>query len=112
VRRIVGLVSAIVVVGIGAGATTAWGHPGPARREAAKACVADARAAHPDADRAAIREAARPCLEALGLPGRARTPEQRAARQRLRACVRDVRQAHPDADARALGPLIKDCVTG
>ena len=111
-RRIIGvLAGAVVAVGAGAGAT-AWAHPGPAQRHAVRACIADARDANPDADRRALREAAQPCLEALGLPGRARTPEQRAARQALRACVRDVRQAHPDADRPELRELIRECVPG
>jgi len=98
-RIVTALTGAALAVGLGAGAT-AWAGPGrsPADRATARACLEDARRASPDADRAAVREAARPCLEAAGLAGRPRTPEQQAAREALRECLRTVRQAHPDAD--------------
>ena len=111
-RRIAGaLAGAVIAVGVSVGAT-AWAHPGPTQRHAVRACIADARAANPDADRRALREAARPCLEALGLPARPRTPEQRAAREAVRACVRDVRQTHPDAGRHELRELVRECLPG
>lgn len=99
-RRILGVaIGAALVVVAGAG-TVAWAGPGradPALREAAKACVAEAKAANPDADRATVRAAARPCLEAAGIDVRHLTPEQEARRAALRECVKAARDANPDA---------------
>jgi hypothetical protein len=113
IRRILAVaLGATLVVVMGAGAV-AWAGPGghragggggdPARREAAKQCLADARAANPDADRAAVRAAAKPCLEAAGI-----TP--RAALGRLRDCIDQVLAAHPDADRKALRSAVRDCL--
>ena len=77
-----------------------------ARRDALRKCLEGVKAANPDADRAALREAARPCLEQAGIaPGQLR---ERAAA--VKECRREVRTAHPDADRAALRDLVRDCV--
>jgi len=110
-RIAVAVTGAALAVVLGAGAA-AWAGPGltPDERAAARACLDDARQADPDAGRAAIREAARPCLEAAGLTPRPRTPEQQAAREALRACLKDLRQAHPDAGRQELRDLARPCL--
>ncbi len=111
-RRILGVAVGAVVVVAGAG-TVAWAGPGrgdPVLREAAKACVAEAKAANPDADRATIRQAATPCLEAAGIDVRDLTPEQEARRQALRECVKAARDGNPDAERPALREAVRACL--
>ena len=100
-RRILGIaLGTTLVVVVGAGAV-AWAGPGrgdPGKREAAKQCLADARAANPDADKAAIREAAKPCLEAAGIAPKELTAQQQARRDAAKACLQAAKEANPDAD--------------
>jgi hypothetical protein len=107
-RMLAVLVGAGIAVG---GGVAAWAHPGGPNREAAKACLADARAADPNADKAALREAVKACLEAQGItPGsRDLTPEQQAKRDELRACLQGVRSANPDAERAELRDEAKAC---
>ena len=109
-RMLAVLVGAGIAVGGGA---AAWAQTTSPNREAAKACLAEARAADPDADRAALREAVKACLEAQGItPGGARkelTPEQQARRDALKACLQGVRAANPDAERAELRDEAKAC---
>lgn len=105
-----------VLVGTGiavGGGAAAWAQTGGANREAAKACLTDARAADPDAERAALREAVKACLEAQGITPRGDrrelTPEQQAKRDALRACLQGVRAANPDAERAELRDEAKAC---
>jgi len=108
----------VAVVGAGiavGGGAAAWAgtNSGGANREAAKACLSQARADHPDADRAALKEAVKACLAAQGItPGSHRplTPERQARRSALKACVKSVRADHPDAARAELRTLVKECV--
>lgn len=67
--RTIGIAAgATLLVLAGAGAV-AWAGPGrgdPAVREAAKACIEEARAANPDADRATLRPIVRECMSQGG----------------------------------------------
>lgn len=92
------------------GGVTAWaGTAGadPAKREASRACLAQAREELPGAERPAVREAVRACLTDAGFEGRSPTPEQQATRDAARACVEAARSSNPDdraarrAEARA-----------
>lgn len=77
-----------------------------ARRDALRACLKDVKAANPGADKAALREAAKPCLEKAGInPGQVH--ERMAA---VKKCRDDVRAAHPGADRATLRKLVKECV--
>ena len=96
-------------VALGAG-VAAWAHPGGPNREPARACLADARAADPDADKAALREAVRDCLEAQGITRPELTPEQHARREALRTCLQGLRSANPDADRAELRELARPCL--
>ena len=110
-RRVLAvLVGAGIAVG---GGVAAWAHPGGPNREAARACLGEARAADPDADKAALREAVKACFEAQGIaPGgrRALTPEQQAARDALRACRQEARAANPEAARAELRRLVVECL--
>jgi hypothetical protein len=107
-RTLVVLAAGVIVVG---GATAALAHPrDPAKREAAKACLDQARQAHPDADRQELRDAAKPCLEAAGINVPDPTPEQRARREAFRKCAEDARQAHPD-DREARREQVRKCLS-
>lgn len=100
------LVGAGIAVG---GGVAAWAHPGGPNREAARACLADAKAADPDADKAALRQAVRDCLEAQGISRPEPTPEQQARREALRTCLQGVKSANPDADRAQLRELAGPC---
>ena len=84
------------------GGAAAWagtaGADGP-KREAAKACLSVARQAAPDADRAALRDAVKACLDEAGIEARTPTPEQQARREAVRSCVQAAKAAHPDDKA-------------
>ena len=105
------LVGAGVAVG---GGVAAWAGPGGGpNRAAAKACAADAKAADPEIDRAALREAVMGCLEAQGITPKERPPltaEQQARRDALRTCLQGVKAANPDADRAALREAARPCL--
>jgi hypothetical protein len=106
-RMLAVLVGAGIAVGGGA---AAWAAPNGANREAAKACLADAKAANPNASKADLRAAVRSCLEAQGITGpRKLTPEQQATRAALRTCLQGVKAANPNADRAQLRELAKPC---
>jgi hypothetical protein len=117
-RRILGVVvGTTLVVVVGAGAV-AWAGPSlnrlggrdPAKREAARQCLADAKAANPDADRAAIRAAAQPCLDAAGIALPELTAQQTARRDAAKACLQTARDANPGADRAAVAAAAKPCL--
>lgn len=98
-----------VVAGTGiavGGGAAAWAHPGGPNREAAKACLAEARAADPEADRDALREAVRACLEAQGITPRRLRPRLAEVRE----CREQVKAEHPEAAGAELRRLVRECV--
>ena len=101
------LVGAGIAVG---GGVAAWAAPGGENRAAAKACLREARTADPNADKAALRDAVRTCLEAQGIEPRELTPEQQAKREALKACLRGVKATNPDAERAELRELAKPCL--
>ena len=105
-RMLAVLVGAEIAVG---GGVAAWAHPGGRDRQAARACLAEAEAADPDADKAALRQAVRQCLEAQGITRPEPSPEQQAKREALRTCLQDVKSANPDADRAGLRELARPC---
>jgi hypothetical protein len=110
-RSLALLAVAAAVALVAGGATAALAHPrDPAKREAAKACLDQARQARPDADRKELREAARPCLEAAGIDVREPTPDQKARREAFRRCAREARQAHPE-DEEARRAQVRTCMS-
>lgn len=108
------LLAVLVGAGIAAGGgAVAWAGPGGPNREAAKACLAEAKAADPSAEKEALREAVTACLQAQGItPGgrhKELTPEQQATREALRACLHGVRDANPGAAKSELREQAKRC---
>lgn len=85
-----------------------------AKRDAAKKCIDDARTTNPDADKEAVHEAARACLEAAGLPvPPAPTAEQKAARTQARECMKTAREANPGGTPetrQAIREAVKTCL--
>jgi hypothetical protein len=106
------VLAVLVGAGVAVGGGIAWAHPGGPHREAARACLAEAKAANPEADRAALRQAVRSCLEAQGISVPKPTPEQQARRAVLRACLNGVKSANPDAEGIELRRLVKECMRG
>ena len=110
-RRILGVaLGATLVVVVGAGAV-AWAGPGRGEKRAAvKQCLADARAANPDADKAAVRAAAQPCLDSADIALPELTAEQKARRDAAKACLQAARDANPDADKKTVAAAAKPCL--
>lgn len=109
-RRVLAvLISAGVAAGGGAAAWAGTAGADPAKREAARACLTQAREATPDSDRAALREAVKACMTEAGFEGRAATPEQQANREAARACVDAARSANPD-DKVAMREAARACL--
>ena len=101
IRVLAVLVGAGITVG---GVAALWAGTASAdgpKREAAKACLSVARQAAPDADKAALRDAVKACLDEAGIEGRTPTPEQRANREAVRSCVQGARADHPTDKAAA-----------
>lgn len=107
-RLLAVLVGAGIAVGGGA---AAWAAPNGTNRAAAKACLADAKAADPSADKAALKDAVKACLEAQGITvgHHQLTPEQQAKRDALKACLKGVKDANPGADRATLRAQAKSC---
>jgi hypothetical protein len=99
-RLLAVLVGAGIAVGGGA---AAWAAPSGPNKEAAKACLADARAANPGADKATLRAAVKSCLADQGIT-------LGAARDALKACVQGVKAANPNATRAQLRDLAKPCL--
>ncbi|HET7722006.1 MAG TPA: hypothetical protein VFK43_18690 [Acidimicrobiales bacterium] len=101
-RRVLAvLVGAGIALGGGAAAWAQTTGPDGTKREAARACLSQAREATPDAGKAALREAVKTCLREAGIEGRTLTPEQQAKRDAVKACVDAARAANPDDKAAA-----------
>jgi hypothetical protein len=96
-RRILAvLVGAGIALGGGAAAWAQTTGQDGTKREAARACLSQAREATPDADKATLREAVKACLAEAGIEGRSLTPEQQAKRDAVKACVDAARADNPD----------------
>jgi len=77
-----------------------------AKRDALKACLKSVKDAQPNADKATLRNAAKPCLEKAGItPGQVH--HKLAA---VKECRDTVKAAHSEADKATLRNLVKDCV--
>ena len=101
-RRVLAvLVGAGIAVGGGAAAWAQTTGPDGTKREAARACLSQAREATPGADKGALREAVKACLAEAGIEGRTLTPEQQAKRDAVKACVDAARAGNPDDKAAA-----------
>ena len=77
-----------------------------ARREALRTCLQGVKAAHPDAPRAELREAGKPCLEAAGIDP-AKIRDRIAA---TKACREEVRAEHAGEPRAELRKLVMECV--
>ena len=96
-RRVLAvLVGAGIAVGGGAAAWAQTTGQDGTKREAARACLSQAREATPDAGKPALREAVKACLAEAGIEGRTLSPEQQAKRDAVRACVDAARAGNPD----------------
>lgn len=101
-RRILAvLVGAGIALGGGAAAWAQTTGQDGTKREAARACLSQAREATPDADKATLRAAVKACLTEAGIEGRTLTPEQQAKRDAVKACVDAARADNPDDKAAA-----------
>jgi hypothetical protein len=111
-RRVLAvLAGAGIAVGGGAAAWAQTAAPDGTKREAARACLSQAREATPDADKAALREAVKACLAEAGIEGRTLTAEQQARRDAVKACINQAREANPDDKAAARSCLDEAGVT-
>lgn len=109
-RRVLAvLVGAGIAVGGGAAAWAQTTGPGGTKREAARACLSQARAATPDAGKAALREAVKACLGDAGFERRTLTPEQQAKHDAVKACV-DAARAQNPGDKTAARAAAKMCL--
>jgi hypothetical protein len=110
-RRVLAvLVGAGIALGGGAAAWAQTATPDGSKREAARACLSQAREAAPDADRAALREAVKACLTEAGIEGRVLPRHIRAKLAGARECLSEVRAANPEASRSELRALVKECV--
>lgn len=108
-RRVLAvLVGAGIAVGGGAAAWAQTTGPDGTKREAARACLSQAREATPDASKPALKEAVKACLQEAGIQGRTLTPEQQAKRDALKACINAARTANP-TDKTAARAAAKAC---
>lgn len=106
------LAGAGLAVGGGAAAWAGPGGSGGPNREAAKACLAQARQDNPEAARAELKDVVKACLGAAGIkPGEGRelTPEQQAKRDALRSCLQAVKDANAGAEKTELRELARPC---
>ena len=69
-------------------------------------CLKGVKEANPDAERPALKEAAKPCLEQAGVDLGA----VRERLEKLRTCMSEARAATPDADRATLKPLVMECL--
>jgi hypothetical protein len=102
------LVGAGIAVGGGAAAWAQTTGPDGTKREAAKACLSQARQATPDAGKAALRDAVKACLAEAGFQGRTLTPEQQAKHDAVKACIAAARAQNPN-DKTAARAAAKTC---
>ena len=78
-----------------------------ARRDEVRTCLQSVKGAHPDADRAALRAAALPCLEKAGIAPR-QIRDKAAA---VKACREQVRAANPE-ERGTMRNLFRTCLQG
>lgn len=110
-RRVLAvLVGAGIALGGGAAAWAQTTGPDGTKREAARACLSQAREATPDANKAVRRGAVKACLAEAGVEGRTRNPEQQAKRDAVKACVEAARAENPD-DKTAARAATRACLT-
>jgi hypothetical protein len=107
-RVLAALVGAGIAVGGGAAAWAQTTGPDGTKREAARACLSQAREATPDAGKPALREAVKACLGEAGFEGRTLSPEQQAKHDAVKACVDAARAQNPD-DKTAARAAAKTC---
>jgi hypothetical protein len=108
-RRVLAvLVGAGIAVGGGAAAWAQTTGPDGTKREAARACLSQAREATPNADKATLRQAVKACLGEAGFEGRTLSPEQQAKRDAVKACVDAARASNP-GDKTAARAAAKAC---
>ena len=107
-RLLAVLVGAGIAVGGGAAAWAQTTGGDGTKREAARACLSQAREATPDAGKTELREAVKACLGEAGFEGRTLTPEQQAKREAVKACLDAARAANPD-DKPAARAAAKAC---
>lgn len=101
-RRVLAvLVGGGIAMGGGAAAWAGTAGEGGPKREAARACLSQARQEAPDAEKGALKEAVKACLKDAGIEGRALTPEQRAKREELRSCLQNAKALRPEDKAAA-----------
>ena len=100
-RALAVLVGAGVTLGGGAAAWAGPGAEGRPKREAARACLSQARREAPDAEKGALKEAVKACLKDAGIEGQAPTPEQRAKREELRSCLQNAKTLRREDKAAA-----------
>lgn len=109
-RRVLAvLVGAGIAVGGGAAAWAQTTGPDGTKREAARACLSQAREASPDAGKAELRQAVKACLAEAGIEGRTLTHEQQAKRDAVKACVDAARTQNPD-DKTAARAAARTCL--
>src|SRR3954447_19092524 len=104
------LIGAGIAVGGGAAAWAGTTGPGGPNREAAKACLTQAREELPGADKATLRDAVKACLSAAGIEGRTLTPQQQAKRDAVKTCLQGVKDATPGADKATLRQTASPCL--
>lgn len=107
------MLAAVVGAGIAVGGAAVWAGPAGAagpNREAAKACLSQARQDLPGADKPALRDAVKACLGLAGIEGRTLTPEQQAKRAALRGCLEAAKGSTASGDKAALRAAAKPCL--
>jgi hypothetical protein len=108
-RRVLAvLLGAGIAVGGGAAAWAQTTGQDGTKREAARACLSQAREATPNADKATLKEAVKACLKEAGIEGRTLTPEQQAKRDAVKTCIDAARAANPN-DKTAARAAAKSC---
>ena len=95
-RRVLAvLVGAGIAVGGGAAAWAGTAGANEPKREAARACLSQAREAAPDADRAELKATVKACLKEARSEAGTPTPDQQAKREAVRSCVDAAKKAQP-----------------
>lgn len=104
------LVGAGIAVGGSAAAWAGTNGGDGTKREAAKACLAQARQEAPDASKADLKDAVKTCLSAAGIQPRTLTAEQQAKRDAVKACLQGVKSSNPGADKATLRQAAAKCL--
>lgn len=77
-----------------------------AKRNALKSCLQGVKAANPNATKAELRAAAKPCLDQAGISGGKIRPMITA----LKTCIAQAKADHPGATRADLAAAVKTCV--